>query len=104
MALIKSRSRSEEIEFQVEKSAKLQLINTQLQSLKTKLAELKLFSFTVDKDDDYRYGRLTIYDDNNREFTAKNHGLTSIVVEQLKTLFEQKINEKENELLTVSQS
>lgn len=104
MALIKTRSRSEEIDFQVEKSGKLQLLNTQLQSLKNKLAELKLFSYAVNKDDDSRYGRITIYDDNNREFSAKNHGLSALVVEQLKTLFEQKIDEKETELLTISKA
>jgi hypothetical protein len=99
-----SRSRAEEIDFQVEKAQKLQLINTQLLSLKAKQAELKQFSYAVDKDEDYRYGRIVIYDDANREFICKNHGLAAIVVESLKTLFGEKIEEKENELLTVSKS
>lgn len=98
------RSRSEEIEFQISKTAKLQLINTQLQGMRAKLAELQKFSFTVDKDDDSRYGRITIYDDTNREFSCKNHGLTALLVSELKQILERKIVEKENELLEVSKS
>ncbi|QJD79539.1 hypothetical protein [Spirosoma rhododendri] len=98
------RSRGEEIEFQIAKSGKLQLINNQLQSLKAKQNELNQFSFAVSKDEDYRYGRLVIFDDNNREFQCKNHGLAALIVEHLKGLFEQKVEEKESELLAVSRS
>lgn len=98
------RSRGEEIEYQIAKSGKLQLINNQLQSLKAKQSELNQFSFAVSKDEDYRYGRLVIFDDNNREFQCKNHGLAALIVEHLKGLFEQKVEEKESELLAVSRS
>jgi hypothetical protein len=104
MALVPVRSRQEEIDFQVEKSRQLQLINTQLVSLKDKLAELKQFCYTVDKNDDSRYGRLSIFDDYNREFVCKNHGVSALVVDCLKKVFSEKIEEKETELLTVSKS
>ncbi|GAB3550581.1 hypothetical protein [Spirosoma fluminis] len=97
-----TRSRADEIEFQIDKSRQLQLINQQLQNLKSKLAELKQFSFEVDKDDNHRYGRIAIFDDNNREFNAKNHGLAALVVESLKAVFNTKIEEKETELLAVA--
>lgn len=101
-AIQPARSRADEIAFQVEKSRKLQLTNTQLVNLNTKRDELKQFSYTVDQSEDSRFGRLVIYDDNNREFVCKNHGLAALVVEYLKGLFSEKISEKENELLAIA--
>lgn len=101
-AIQPARSRADEIAFQVEKSRKLQLTHTQLVNLNTKRDELKQFSYTVDQSEDSRFGRLVIYDDNNREFVCKNHGLAALVVEYLKGLFSEKISEKENELLAIA--
>ncbi len=104
MALMPVRSRSEEIQFQVDKANRLQLVNTQLVNLKGKHDELKAFSYTVDQSEDSRFGRLVIYDDANREFVCKNHGLAALVVDYLKGVFLQKIDEKETEFLRVSRS
>jgi hypothetical protein len=98
------RSRQEEIAFHVEKSRQLQLLNTQLISLNGKLDELKKFSYTVDQEDDHRYAKFSIFDDGNREFNCKHHGLTAKIIDFLKREFADKIDEKENELLLVSQS
>lgn len=104
VAATPTRSRGEEIAYQINKSEKMQMLNRQLQSLKGKAAELSKFSYGVEQDTDHRYGNLLIHDDKNTEFNCQNHGVAALTVEFLKDLFGKKIEEKENELLAVSLS